>query len=416
MRWKTKTFSLLLTGQGISLLGNSMLDLALSMYVLEVTGSAALFAAFLAAAMVPTILLAPLGGVLADRGNPKAMMVGLDLASGTLTLLATLLVGHGHDLPVLCATLILLSILGAFETPVAQACLPLLLQGESLVRGNAAVNQVSAVSSLAGPFLGSLAYSSLGLQPVLAVSGVCFLLTALLECFLQLPASPHPPAGNAGIWATIKVDLQGCIHLICQEQPMLLRLLLLISVLAFFVQGIALVGLPFLVRTVLGLSATHYGILESILAFTSIVGSILAGLLTNRLSTERLFLPLLLLGAVLFPVGFAFLLPLGAPGRYGVLLAASAILQIAATVFSVFALSLLQGMAPTAMLGKVMAFTVSFSLCAQPLGQILYGALFDTFPFQTAGIFFGSGLCILLLGGYSKGVFLQLSKARNKNL
>ena len=52
-----------------------MLDLALSMYVLEVTGSAALFAAFLAAAMVPTILLAPLGGVLADRGNPKAMMV-----------------------------------------------------------------------------------------------------------------------------------------------------------------------------------------------------------------------------------------------------------------------------------------------------------------------------------------------------
>ena len=83
---------------------------------------------------------------------------------------------------------------------------------------------------------------------------------------------------------------------------------------------------------------------------------------------------------------------------------------------SVFALSLLQGMTPTAMLGKVMAFTVSFSLCAQPLGQILYGALFDTFPFQTAGIFFGSGLCILLLGGYSKGVFLQLSKARNKNL
>ena len=168
---------------------------------------------------------------------------------------------------------------------------------------------------------------------------------------------------------------------------MLLRLLLLISVLAFFVQGIALVGLPFLVRTVLGLSATHYGILESILAFASIVGSILAGLLTNRLSTERLFLPLLLLGAVLFPVGFAFLFPLGASGRYGVLLAASAILQIAATVFSVFALSLLQGMAPTAMLGKVMAFTVSFSLCAQPLGQILYGALFDTFPFQTAGIF-----------------------------
>ena len=87
------------------------------------------------------------------------------------------------------------------------------------------------------------------------------------------------------------------------------------------------------------------------------------------------FLPLLLLGAVLFPVGFAFLLPLGAPGRYGVLLAASAILQIAATVFSVFALSLLQGMAPTAMLGKVMAFhSPPFLSVPNHWARFLYGA------------------------------------------
>ena len=158
--------------------------------------------------------------------------------------------------------------------------------------------------------------------------------------------------------------------------------------LGLFCPGNCLVGLPFLVRTVLGLSATHYGILESILAFASIVGSILAGLLTNRLSTERLFLPLLLLGAVLFPVGFAFLLPLGAPGRYGVLLAASAILQIAATVFSVFALSLLQGMRRQHA-GQSDGISQSpFLSVPNHWARFLYGALFDTFPFQTAGIFF----------------------------
>ena len=53
----TKNFSLLIFGQLTSLFGNFILKLALSMYVLEVTGSAAIFAGILSAATIPTILL-----------------------------------------------------------------------------------------------------------------------------------------------------------------------------------------------------------------------------------------------------------------------------------------------------------------------------------------------------------------------
>lgn len=55
------------------------------MYVLEQTGSAAVFASLLAVAMLPTILLSPFGGILADR---RSIMVGLDLLSGCAVLLA----------------------------------------------------------------------------------------------------------------------------------------------------------------------------------------------------------------------------------------------------------------------------------------------------------------------------------------
>ena len=153
MRWKTKTFSLLLTGQGISLLGNSMLDLALSMYVLEVTGSAALFAAFLLPPWYQPFF-GPSRWCVGRQGKSQSHDGGIGPCLRNSHAACHSAGRPWHDLPVLCATLILLSILGAFETPVAQACLPLLLQGESLVRGNAAVNQVSAVSSLAGPFSG----------------------------------------------------------------------------------------------------------------------------------------------------------------------------------------------------------------------------------------------------------------------
>lgn len=56
----TKNFILLVLGQASSLFGNFILKLALSMYVLETTGSAAIFAGILSVATIPTILLSPL--------------------------------------------------------------------------------------------------------------------------------------------------------------------------------------------------------------------------------------------------------------------------------------------------------------------------------------------------------------------
>ena len=55
----TRNFTLLLLGQISSLLGNYTLKFALSMYVLDKTGSASIFASLLAAALLPTILLSP---------------------------------------------------------------------------------------------------------------------------------------------------------------------------------------------------------------------------------------------------------------------------------------------------------------------------------------------------------------------
>ena len=91
----TRNFTLLLVGQASSLLGNNTLKFALSMFVLEETGSATVFATILALAMVPTILLSPLGGILADRTNRKSIMVALDSLSGLAVLLACLLLSLG---------------------------------------------------------------------------------------------------------------------------------------------------------------------------------------------------------------------------------------------------------------------------------------------------------------------------------
>ena len=256
-----RNFTLLILGQVSSLLGNLTLRFALSMYVLEQTGSASLFAGLLAASMLPTILLSPFGGILADRADRRAVMVGLDSLSGLAVLLAALALPHGPDLAVIAALMIVLSVLAAFESPTVQACVPQMLAGQNVLRGNAMVSQMQAAASLVTPFLGSLFYTAFGLRPVFYGAVACFFLTALLECFLRLPRPASAP--RTGLAALLRQDFAATLRFLRREQPAILGLLGLSALASMLIAGALVVGFPYLVRTVLGLSARHYGAAES---------------------------------------------------------------------------------------------------------------------------------------------------------
>lgn len=362
--WNNRNLRLLVLGQASSLVGNYTLKFALSMYILEVTGSAALFATFLSVAMVPTIVLSPFGGILADRGDRRKIMVTLDACAGLAVLLAALTLPLGHALGVIGALLVVLSVLGAFESPTVQACVPQMLEGEDLVRGNAVVAQVQAVASLATPFLGSVLYAAVGLVPVLWGAAGCFLVTALLECCLQLP--PPAPVEGLGVREVLKQDLAASGRFLWREEPGMLKLLLLAALVSFFLAGILVVGFPFLVRTVLGLSATHYGGAESALGVAAVLGTL---------------------------------------GRYGVLVAGFCLCQFGCSFFSTYAIAAIQGRTPASLMGKVMSCVYTLSLCAQPLGQLVYGALFDRFAGQVFWVLLPTALVVCAVGLATRGFF-----------
>ena len=401
--WNNRNLRLLVLGQASSLVGNYTLKFALFMYIMEVTGSAALFATFLSVAMVPTIVLSPFGGILADRGDRRRIMVTLDACAGLAVLLAALTLPLGHALGVIGALLVVLSVLGAFESPTVQACVPQMLEGEDLVRGNAVVAQVQAVASLATPFLGSVLYAAVGLVPVLWGAAGCFLVTALLECFLQLP--PPAPVEGLGVREVLKQDLAASGRFLWREEPGMLKLLLLAALVSFFLAGILVVGFPFLVRTVLGLSATHYGGAESALGVAAVLGSLWVGLLAGKLRPVHLGRAIGAVGLCLLPVGLAFLLPLGTLGRYGVLVAGFCLCQFGCSFFSTYAIAAIQGRTPASLMGKVMSCVYTLSLCAQPLGQLVYGALFDRFAGQVFWVLLPTALVVCAVGLATRGFF-----------
>ena len=405
----TRNFTLLILGQVSSLTGNYTLKFALSMYVLEQTGSASIFAGMLSAALLPTVLLSPFGGILADRANRKHIMVALDALSGLSVLAVGLLLPLGRELWVIGALLVLLSVLAAFESPTVQACVPQMVSPQNLVQGNAVVSQVSAVTSLVTPFLGSLFYTAFGIGPVFAAAVVCFWLTALLECMIHLEY--QKPPRTAGIGAIVREDLAVSAHFLRREQPDILKLLLLAALAGMFVSGTAVVGFPYLVRTVLGLSATYYGAAESAMGAAAILGSLCAGLLGKKLRVRDLSAIFLSFGLSLFPIGLSFLLPVGRMARYGVLLFFFCVCQLGVCIFSTYAITLIQQRTPEQLMGKVMSCVFTLSMCAQPVGQMVYGALFDCFSDSVYWVLIPTGMLICLIAVASRGFLKRMEAA-----
>lgn len=410
-----RNFTLLLLGQVCSLIGNYTLKFALSMYVLERTGSAALFAGLLAVATVPQVLLAPIGGLLADRLNRRNMMVALDALSGTAVFLTFLGSGgfhvmsqEGPSLLLIGILQVVLGILGAFESPTVQACVPQMQTGENLLKGNAAVSQIQAVAGLVTPFLGSLFYTAFGIRPVLAVCAACFFLTALLECFIRLSHQKRP--GGQKIRQILRQDLGESMDFLLKKRPEVFRLLLLAALASFFVVGTAVVGLPFLVRNVLGLSANHYGAAESLMGGASVAGALAVGMLAGRLREKGLQSLLIAVGAVLIPAGAAFLLPLFTGVRYLILLACFCIAQAVCSMFSILALSMIQESTPEHLTGKIMACVIALSTCAQPVGQVVYGFLFDLFSGSVWLVLLPTAAALIAVGCLSAGFLQRLTK------
>ncbi len=396
----TRNFTLLVLGQISSLFGNYILRLALSMYVLDATDSASVFAGILSIATVPAILLSPLGGILADRADRRNIMVALDTMTGLFVLSGAVFISGKNALAVIGTLLVALSVLGAFETPTVQACIPQMLKGEEIIRGNAVVNQVASVSYFIAPLFGGIFYAALGLKPVMYASVVCFFITALLECFIQLEAQARVFQGN--ILSVIKDDFADSIRFVTKERPDITRILLLAAASRFFVMGVALVGLPFIVRTILALDAKYYGGAESALAVATILGSVASGFLAGKMINSRLSFALAAIGACMIPAGVVFLFPSGTAIRYAVTVISLCGMQAAISIFSIFAVSDIQQNTPDHLIGKIMAYTSAITMCAQPIGQMVYGFLFDKFNGAVYCVLIPTGAAVCLIGLYVK--------------
>lgn len=391
----SRDFTLVVAGQIISLFGNATIRFALPLYLLNLTGSPALYGTVTACAFIPSILLSPVGGIVADRVNKRNIMVLLDFFTAAVILVYSLMMDGAGPVLLLTVTLMLLYGIAGAYMPVVQASIPVLVAPEHFMAANSVISTVSSFSSLAGPVLGGVLYSAYGLKPVLQVCVACFALSAVMEIFIHIPFRRQEARG--GILLTVKTDFVRSLSFIRKEKPVIGKVLLAVCGINLFLSAMIMVALPYLVTEVLNLEGFQvnrlYGFAQGAMAAGGLAGGIGAGIFGKKLSIRKAGSLIGVSAIAVFPVGAALLL--GSPGMvsYAVLTLCCFCIMVFSTMFSVQMMAFVQTETPQDFIGKVIGVIFTVSMCAQPLGNALYGVLFEFCRgFEYAVVFFSGAV------------------------
>lgn len=409
-RGLSKDFWLVVAGQIISLFGNAVMRFALPIHLLNMTGSAAILGVVSGCAFVPLAIMSPIGGIIADRVNKRNIMVFLDFFTSGLTILFLILYGKVNLTGMILILLFMLyGISGAYQ-PSVQASIPALVSAEKIMSANAIINMISSLSGLLGPALGGIAYSMWGIYPVLCGAAFCFFLSAVMEIFIYIPFTKRERKVSA--LQETKEDLVSSISYIVKDKPEIGKVTLCCAAVNLILSALMIIGLPVIVMQTLNFSNSEasrlYGFMQAILAVGGLAGGLGAGLMGARLKISASWKLLDYAGLLLVPMGVVLMLDSSPYVSYAVMAAAGLFIMALASVYSIQMMSYIQITVPQEMVGKVISWIIALSTCAQPVGQVVYGFLFEKSGNGAGGIFYVAAVISVGIGWYCKKVVKNL--------
>ncbi|MEU8264868.1 MFS transporter [Micromonospora sp. NPDC048999] len=187
-------FRLLFLGRTVSAVGDAVVPTALALAVLRATGSTAALAVVLGCAMVPRLLLLPLGGVTADRFDARRVAIATDLVRCVAQLVVGVeLLGGTPALPHLAVASAVGGAASAFAIPTASPLVAGTVEAEGRQRANALMGAAANASRLAGPALAGLLIWTVGSGWAFVLDAASFAVSAALLSVIRVRhvAVPH---------------------------------------------------------------------------------------------------------------------------------------------------------------------------------------------------------------------------------
>jgi len=359
-----RNFQLFFAGQLISLIGTWMQTLAQAWLVYRLTGSSLLLGSVGFASQFPVFLVAPLGGMVADRHNRQRVVIATQTASmilafilAALTLTGTVRVWH---IFVLAA---LLGVVNAFDIPGRQSFLVDMVGKEDLMNAIALNSSMFNGARIIGPAIAGVLVAKIGEGWCFFVNGVSYL-GVLAGLFMMRVPLPSRRASEASPLAHMIEGFRFVRH----TAP--IRAILLLLGLVSLVAMPYTVLMPIFADKVLHGGARGLGILMGATGIGALLGALTLAARTGvhglgrwvAFSCAGFGISLIffsfsthfwLSAALLLPVGFGMMLQMSSSN------------------------TLIQAMVPDHLRGRVMAVYSMMFMGMAPFGAFFAGALAD---------------------------------------
>lgn len=398
-----RDFTMVVIGQIISLFGNAILRFALPLYLLRETDSSSLFGAVTACSFIPMVLFSLFGGVIADRKNKRNIMVTLDFTTAAVILAFSFALGKVLLVPLMIAVLMILYGISGIYQPTVQASIPLIVEKQVLMQGNAMINMVSTLAYLLGPIIGGVLFGAFGIMPILFISVGCFVFSAVMEIFIHIPFEKN--TDGKSILSAVGSDLSDSFQFIKNEKPIFLSVLGILALFNLILSAMMIVGIPVIVVQILGMSDTALGITQGAMGLGGLAGGMIAGAAAEKIRPKNGYMILIICSLAAFFMGVSVFEAIPETIGYVIITAVSFGAMCASTIFSVSMMTAVQQQTPPHLLGKIMAVIIAISSCSQPLGQAVYGVLFDVFSNKPYWVMTGAAMLAMAVSLYSKKVF-----------
>ncbi len=379
---RVPAFRAFFIGQALSLPGTWMQTVAQGWLVIQLSGSGTVLGGVVAAQFVPVLLLAPFGGVLADRYPKRLLLIGTQATMAASALgLGLLTVSGRATVPLVVATAVVFGLATAVDNPTRQSFVSEMVPPE-LVRNAVSLNSALLNSARAtGPAVAGLLIVATG-------PGWCFLLnavsfTGVLVALARMEPRPTPGRRESG--GPVRQLGEGLRHVTGRTD------LLWPCLIVFVVASLAWefpITLPLLARETFGSDARLYGWFTSAMG----VGAVLGALLVAR--QGRTGLPAIVIRAVAFGIALALLSVAPTPA-----IAIAAMVPVGATgsAFISTCNATIQLASADEYRGRVMSI---WSLCfigSTPVGGPLVGVVAEVFTPRWA-VALGAASCLVAAG------------------
>lgn len=380
---------------------SDVLQFALAVYVLDMTGSAVVFSTVLSVTIFPRILASPVSGYLADFKNCLHI-----LRLGTLGLAGLMLcffVIHTAILPLNIGLIYVLVICLEFAETLISACeskaLVCIVSDEQIAAASKISSLDDGIVEILSPVIAGFAYGLFGLESVLAVTllieATAFLLTLFLRPKEGYRFDPHKDSEPHGFSVKETVNIYKEAFYSLKKHKYMFGIILFAPLFNFFVNPLFSVTIPHYFRITMEAGTNMLAMFNAALGAAGLLAPFAAMCFIKDEAEDKANLKgtafsgvlLVLLSAILYfkpHTGTKFLYII--TGFMMLIVSAIIIMNIASTIT-------IKKSIPEEMLGRMISVIQLCAVISIPLGQLFYGFLADSFSLAFSCMISAAGLC-----------------------